>query len=154
MLIRGSRHSFGSESQFRCTTHNSAANANSLQKTQFRHRITNSLQTTQFRRRMLIRCSRHSFGSESQFRCTIHNSAGNANSVVPMESLLGKEEVWSRQTGITVIKGHNFWSDCLIALKVFTVVSRGCFPCSTYGIPIRWRGRIAAPDLNNSWKEP
>jgi len=46
MLIRCSRHSFGCESQFRCTTHNSAANANSLQKTQFRQQITNSLQTT------------------------------------------------------------------------------------------------------------
>jgi len=48
MLIRCSRRSFGSESQFRCTTHNSAANANSLQNTQFRQRITVSLHNAQF----------------------------------------------------------------------------------------------------------
>jgi len=43
MLIRRKRHSFDSESQFCCKTHNSAANANSLQEL--------------------------SFGSESQIRC-------------------------------------------------------------------------------------
>jgi hypothetical protein len=56
-----------------------------------------------------------------------------------MESLLVEEEVWSRETGITVQKGHNFWSDRLIVLKVSTVVSGGIFPCSTYGIRTRWR---------------
>jgi hypothetical protein len=64
MLTCSKQLSFGSESQFRCTTHNSAANANSLQKTQFWQRITNSLQTTQFRQRMLIRCRRLSFDRE------------------------------------------------------------------------------------------
>jgi hypothetical protein len=34
-----------------------------------------------------------------------------------MESLLGEEEVLSRQTGITAEKGHNFGSDCWIALN-------------------------------------
>jgi hypothetical protein len=34
-----------------------------------------------------------------------------------MESLLGEEEVLSRQTGITAEKGHNFWFDRWIALK-------------------------------------
>jgi hypothetical protein len=38
--------------------------------------------------------------------------------MVSMESLLGEEEVLSRQIGITTEKGHNFWSDRLIALKV------------------------------------
>jgi hypothetical protein len=47
MLIRCSWHSFGSESQFRRTTHNSTANANSLQPTQFQQRITVSLHNTQ-----------------------------------------------------------------------------------------------------------
>jgi hypothetical protein len=37
---------------------------------------------------------------------------------VPMESLLVEEEVLSLQTGITTKKGHNFWSDHCIALKV------------------------------------
>jgi hypothetical protein len=35
-----------------------------------------------------------------------------------MESLLVEEEVLSRQTGITAEKGHNFWSDRWIAIKV------------------------------------
>jgi len=35
-----------------------------------------------------------------------------------MESLLVEEEVLSRQTEITAVKGHNFWSDRWIALKV------------------------------------
>jgi len=69
MLICCRRHSFDSESQFHSRTHDSAANANSLQITQFRQRITISLQTTQFRQRMLIRCSRLSFDSKSQIRC-------------------------------------------------------------------------------------
>jgi len=34
-----------------------------------------------------------------------------------MESLLVKEEVLWRQTGITAEKGHNFWSDHWIGLK-------------------------------------
>jgi len=68
MLIRCNQHSFDNESQIHCTTHNSAANASSLQK-------------MSFRQRMLIHCSRHSFGSESQFRYTTHNLTANANSV-------------------------------------------------------------------------
>jgi hypothetical protein len=36
-----------------------------------------------------------------------------------MESLLDGEEVLSRQTGITAEKGYNFWSDRLIALKLW-----------------------------------
>jgi hypothetical protein len=35
-----------------------------------------------------------------------------------MESLLGEEEVLSRQTEITAEKGYNFWSDHWIALNV------------------------------------
>jgi len=35
-----------------------------------------------------------------------------------MESLLGKAEVLSSQTGIIAEKGYNFWSDRWIALKV------------------------------------
>jgi len=46
------QYNFGSESQFRCRTCNSAVNANSQQPIQFRQRITNSLQTTQLRQRI------------------------------------------------------------------------------------------------------
>jgi len=34
------------------------------------------------------------------------------------ESILGDDEVWSSQTGWTVRKGHNFRSDCSIAIKL------------------------------------
>jgi hypothetical protein len=44
-----------------------AANANSLQSTWFRQRITLPLQTTQLRQRMLIRCSQYTFDSECYF---------------------------------------------------------------------------------------
>ena len=45
--MRCRRHSFGSESPF-AAKHNSAANVNSLQPTQFRQRITVSLHNPQF----------------------------------------------------------------------------------------------------------
>jgi len=38
--------------------------------------------------------------------------------VLPMESLLVEEDVFSRQSRITAEKGHNFWSDHWIALDV------------------------------------
>jgi hypothetical protein len=69
---------FGSESQIRCKTHILAANANSLQTSQFQQRITISLQDT-MRQRMLIRCRKLNFGSESQIHCQTHISAVNAN---------------------------------------------------------------------------
>jgi hypothetical protein len=34
-----------------------------------------------------------------------------------MESLIGEEEVWSRQVRVTTQKDHNFWSDRWIVLK-------------------------------------
>jgi len=37
---------------------------------------------------------------------------------VDVESILGEEEVWSRQARVTVLKGHNFWSDRWIAIKI------------------------------------
>jgi hypothetical protein len=35
-----------------------------------------------------------------------------------VESILGEKEVWSRQTRFMVWKGHNFWSDCWILIKL------------------------------------
>ena len=46
---------------------------------------------------------------------------------VPMESLLGEEEVLLRQTGRTTEKGHNFWSDRWISLKVLQSFSEPVF---------------------------
>jgi len=37
---------------------------------------------------------------------------------VDEESILGDDEVWSSQAGWTVRKGHNFRSDCWIAIKL------------------------------------
>jgi len=35
-----------------------------------------------------------------------------------MESTLSEVEVWSRQARVTVQKGHNFWFDHWIAIKI------------------------------------
>ena len=35
-----------------------------------------------------------------------------------VETILGEEEIWSRQARVTVRKGHNFWSDRWIAIKI------------------------------------
>jgi hypothetical protein len=37
---------------------------------------------------------------------------------VDVESILGEEEVWSRQARVTGRIDHNFWSDCWIAIKI------------------------------------
>ena len=34
------------------------------------------------------------------------------------ESILGGDEVWSRQAGVTVQNGNNFLCDCWIAVKL------------------------------------
>jgi len=44
-----------------------------------------------------------------------------------MESLLDEYEVLSLQTGITVEKGHNFWSDRWIAMKVLQYFPEAVF---------------------------
>ena len=35
-----------------------------------------------------------------------------------VELILGEEEVWSRDARVTVRTGHNFSSDCWIAIKI------------------------------------
>ncbi|KAL3610755.1 hypothetical protein D5086_001775 [Populus alba] len=92
--------------QFRCTTHNLAANINSLQEVPLRQRNRISLRNTQIgseyqfaaggsvaaakqnfaaqhtnRQRISIRCRRFSCGSETEFRCATHKSAANINSL-------------------------------------------------------------------------
>ena len=44
-----------------------------------------------------------------------------------MESLLGEEDVLSRQTGMVAEKRHNIWSDRWITLKVLQLFSEACF---------------------------
>jgi len=95
---RCSKFSCGSETEFRCATHKSAANIKSLQQVQLRQRNRISLRNTQIgneyqfaaggsvaaakqnfavqhtnRQRISIRCSRFSCGSETEFCCATHN---------------------------------------------------------------------------------
>jgi hypothetical protein len=37
---------------------------------------------------------------------------------VDVESILGEEEIWSRQARVTIRTGHNFLSDRWIAIKI------------------------------------
>jgi hypothetical protein len=92
--------------QFRCTTHNSAANITSLQEVQLRQRNRISLRTTQIgseyqiaaggsaaaakqnfaahhtnRQRISNRCRRFSCVSETEFCCAPHKSAANIKSL-------------------------------------------------------------------------
>jgi len=123
MLIRCRRLSFSSESQIRCTTHNSATNANSLQKTQFRQQTTNSLQTTQFRQWISICYSRHSFNSESQFCCTTHNSTANANSL---------QKTQFRQRITNSLQTTQFRQQMLIHYSRHSFGSESQFRCTTH----------------------
>jgi len=37
---------------------------------------------------------------------------------VDVESILGEVQVWSLKARVTVQNGHNFWSECCIAIKL------------------------------------
>jgi hypothetical protein len=41
--------------------------------------------------------------------------------IVDVESILGEEEVWSRQARVTVRRGHNVWTDRWIVIKILQV---------------------------------
>jgi hypothetical protein len=66
-----------------------------------------------------------------------------------MESLLVKEVVLSRQTGITAKKSHNFDPTDGLRLNIYSSFRRP-FPWTTYGIPTSGRGGLVEPDRNNS----
>jgi hypothetical protein len=76
-----------------------------------------------------------------------------------MESLLVEEVVLSSQTGIKSIKGHNFWSDRWIALKVLQKFSEAVFlvlPMEYLLIEEEalWRQTgITAKKSNNIWSD-
>jgi hypothetical protein len=67
--------------QFRCTTHNSAANITSLQEVQLRQRNRISLRNTQIDSEYQI--------AAAEFRCATHKSAANINS-------LQQVQLWQR----------------------------------------------------------
>ena len=85
MLIRCRRHSFGSESQFRCRTHNSVTNFNSLQTTQLWQRIIISVQNTRFDSECefaadnSVLAANHNFAAKHTIRQRINNSVSTAN---------------------------------------------------------------------------
>ena len=89
ILIRCPQFNFGSESQIRCRTHNSATNTNSLLTILFQQRITNSLQTLQLRQRIpnsLQNTSQFNFGNESQIRCRTHICIFNSSTYYIIKS--------------------------------------------------------------------
>jgi hypothetical protein len=47
--------------------------------------------------------------------------------IVDVETILGEEEIWSRQARLTVRKGHNFWSRRWIAIKILPEFPEACF---------------------------
>jgi hypothetical protein len=104
--LRCRRFNCGSETEFRCAPHKSAANIKSLQEVQLRQRNRISLRTTQIgseyqiaaggsvasakqnfaahhtnRQRISNRCRRFSCVSETEFRYATHKSAANINSL-------------------------------------------------------------------------
>jgi hypothetical protein len=113
------------ETEFRCATHKSAANINSLQEVQLRQRNRISLRNTQIggeyqiaaggsvaeakqnfsaqytiRQRISIRCSRFSCGSKTEFRCATHKSAANMNSLQEVQ-LRQRNRISLRNTQIS-----------------------------------------------------
>jgi len=107
------RFSCVSETEFRCATHKSAANINSLQQVQLRQRNRILLRNTQIgseyqiaaggsvasakqnfaaqhtnRQRILIRCSRFSCGSETEFRCATHKSGASISAQSSQQNTL------------------------------------------------------------------
>jgi hypothetical protein len=74
------RFSCVSETKFRCETHKSAANINSLQQVQLRQRNTQIAAQHTNRQRISNRCGRFSCSSETEFRCATHKLAANIKS--------------------------------------------------------------------------
>jgi len=74
-----------------------------------------------------------------------------------MESLLDEYEVLSLQTGITVEKGHNFWSDRWIAMKVLQSFPEAVFivlPMESLIVEeeaLRSQTRITGENCHNIW---
>jgi len=104
-LFRCKHLNFDSECYFAAANTLSAANADSLQRTQFRQQITNSLQTTQFWQRMRICSRKHTFSSECRFAADNTISAANADLLQHNFS----SECWLRPT--------QFWQRTLIRCR-------------------------------------
>jgi len=75
--------------------------------------------------------------------------------IVDVETILGEEEIWSRQARVTVRKGHNFWSDRWIAIKILPEFPESFFHIvdveSILGEEEVWsrKGRLTGPTGHN-----
>jgi nucleoside phosphorylase len=79
--------------------------------------------------------------------------------IVDVESILGEEEVWSRQARVTVRKGNNFWFDRWIAIKILQefpeAILHGMDVESTLGeaeVLLR-QARVTVRTVHNIWSD-
>jgi hypothetical protein len=78
---------------------------------------------------------------------------------VDVESILGEEEVWSRQARVTGRTGHNFWSDRWIAIKILHEFPDALFHIvdveSILGEENVWscQGRVTVRKGNKFWSD-
>jgi hypothetical protein len=80
--------------------------------------------------------------------------------IVDVESILGEEEVWSRQARVTVWRGHNVWTDRSIVIKILQVFLYTLFHIvdveTILGEEEIWssRARVMVRKCNNFWSDP
>jgi hypothetical protein len=80
--------------------------------------------------------------------------------IVDVESILGDEEVWSRQARVTVRRGHNVWTDRWIVIKILQVFLYILFHIvdveTILGEEEIWssRARVTVRKRNNFWSDP
>jgi hypothetical protein len=80
--------------------------------------------------------------------------------IVDVESILGEEEVWSRQARVTVRRGHNVWTDRWIVIKILQVFLYTLFHIvdveTILGEEEIWssRARVTVRKRNNFWSDP
>jgi len=77
-----------------------------------------------------------------------------------VESILGEEEVWSRQARVTVRRGHNVWTDRWIVIKILQVFLYTLFHIvdveTILGEEEIWSSRawVTVRNCNNFWSDP
>jgi hypothetical protein len=80
--------------------------------------------------------------------------------IVDVESILGEEEVWSRQARVTVRRGHNVWTDRWIVIKILEVFLYTFFHIVDVETILDeeeiWsrQARVTVRKGNNFWSDP
>jgi len=75
-------------------------------------------------------------------------------------SILGEEEVWSRQARVTVRRGHNVWTDRWIVIKILQVFLYTLFHIVDVETILDeeeiWsrQSRVMVRKGNNFWSDP